>query len=224
MSEGPRKDILETLKSIAGDIWSIPGPADAEASGAEEPKTAEKPAPAPRTPAQKVKAEILSLWKTADETIDWTDALAHSTPTDRLTTPSLWAFYHKLAEKVLAGDLDAYTEVLQKANPLGELTDYAESITMQAPSPDRLESRFVCKKELLDQSRKLYPAAMALRIARDLLACLPVEEVTVTGECDGKDVISVTFNRQQLLHRNFVFTDPIALAKECGASFRQAND
>ena len=53
------------------------------------------------------------------------------------------------AQKVLAGDLNAYTEVLQKANPLGELTEFAENITMQAQSPDRLESCFACKKSCL---------------------------------------------------------------------------
>ena len=131
----------------------------------------------------------------------------------------MWAFYHKNAQKVLEGDLNAYTEVLQKANPLGELTEFAENITMRAPSPDRLESNFICKKEQLEKNRKLYLAAMGLRIARDLLACLPVEEVFVTGENDGTIVFKTTYTRQQLLHRNFVFTDPVALAKECGAEF-----
>ena len=60
---------------------------------------------------------------------------------------------------------------------------------------------------------------MGLRIARDLLACLPVEEVSVTGEDEGATVFNATYTRQQLLHRNFVFTDPVALAKECGAEF-----
>ena len=132
----------------------------------------------------------------------------------------MWTFYHKHAEKVLAGDLDAYTEVLQKANPLGELTDFADNIRMQAQSPDRLESSFTCKSELLEQNRKLYPAAMAFRIARDLLACLPVEEVAVTAENNGETIFSVTYTRQMLMHRNFVFTDPVALAKECGAEYK----
>ena len=146
--------------------------------------------------------------------------LAHNTPTDGLTGLRMWALYHKHAQKVLDGDLDAYTEVLQKANPLGELTGYAENITMRAPSADRLESCFVCKKEQLEKNRKLYLSAMGLRIARDLLACLPVEEIAVTGEDDGMVIFSATYTRQQLLHRNFVFTDPVALARECGAEFK----
>ena len=208
-----QNEFMKRMKAIASDLWGSVAPAEEQNPAAETQKEATPPA------AEKPKTDIQSIWKTADETIDWTDALAHSTPTDGLTGPRMWAFYHKHAQKVLEGDLDAYTEVLQKANPLGELTQYAENITMRAPDPDRLESCFTCRKEYTEKNRKLYLAAMGLRIARDLLACLPVEEVTVTGEEDGTKVFEATYSREQLLHRNFVFTDPVELAKECGAEF-----
>ena len=209
-----QNEFMKRMKAIASDLWGGIVPAEEAATVPEERKE-----PAVQEP-EKPKTGIQSLWKTADETIDWTDALAHSTPTDGLTGAKMWAFYHKHAQKVLAGDLNAYTEVLQKANPLGELTDYAGNIKMQVKSPERLESTFVCKSELLEQNRKLYLCAMGLRIARDLLACLPVEEITVNAEHEGKKIFTVTYTRQQLLHRNFVFTDPVALAKECGAEYR----
>ena len=208
-------EFMKRMKAIASDLWGgvMPSYPAEEAPAAEK-----KEEPAPQETAVK-KPGMDAIWKTADETVDWTDALAHSTPTDGLTAPRTWAFYHKHAQKVLAGDLNAYTEVLQKANPLGELTEYAENITMRAPSSDRLEGCFVCRKDLLEKNRKLYMAAMGLRIARDLLACLPVNEVRVTAEKDGKEVFSVTYPRQQLLHRNFSFVDPVRLAEECGAKF-----
>ena len=208
-----QNEFMKRMKAIASDLWGGVVPAEEEKT---KPAAQKESAP---TVSEKMKTGIQNIWKTADETIDWTDALAHSTPTDGLTGPRLWAFYHKNAQKVLEGDLNAYTEVLQKANPLGELTEFAENITMRAPSPERLESAFICKKEQLEKNRKLYLSAMGLRIARDLLACLPVEEVIVTGEDEGTAVFSATYTRQQLLHRNFVFTDPVALAKECGAEF-----
>ena len=210
-----QNEFMKRMKAIASDLWGGTIPMDDGAAPAvSEPKETPRPEP------EKPKDDIQAIWKTADETIDWTDALAHNTPTDGLTGPRMWAFYHKHAQKVLDGDLDAYTEVLQKANPLGELTGYAENITMRAPSADRLESCFVCKKEQLEKNRKLYLSAMGLRIARDLLACLPVEGIAVTGEDDGMVIFSATYTRQQLLHRNFVFTDPVALARECGAEFK----
>ena len=208
-----QNEFMKRMKAIASDLWGGIAPAEEEKQA---PAVQKDNAPAA---SEKMKTGIQNIWKTADETIDWTDALAHSTPTDGLTGPRMWTFYHKNAQKVLDGDLNAYTEVLQKANPLGELTEFAENITMRAPAPERLESTFICKKEQLEKNRKLYLSAMGLRIARDLLACLPVEEVSVTGEDEGATVFNATYTRQQLLHRNFVFTDPVALAKECGAEF-----
>ncbi len=206
-------EFMKRMKAIASDLWGsvVPEPP------AEEVPEMKKEA-APRQDA-KPAADIRNLWKTADETIDWTDALAHSTPTDGLTGPKLWGFYHKHAEKVLAGDLNSYTEVLQKANPLGELTDFADGINMHAVSADRLESCFMCKDEMMGKNRKLYLSAMGLRIARDLFACLPVSEVHVTGEQGGNTVFSVTYSRSHLLHRNFAFVDPVALSEECGAAY-----
>ena len=209
-----QNEFMKRMKAIASDLWGGVAPAQEEVPP--EPEKEKSPV---SQAAEKPKTDIPSLWKTSDETIDWTDALAHSTPTDGLTGLHMWSFYHKHAEKVLAGDLAAYTEVLQKSNPLGELTEYADNITMQAPSPDRLESRFICKKELMKKDRKLYLAAMGLRIARDLLACLPVEEVNVVAEHDGKTVMQVTYRRDQLLHRNFRFLDPVKLTEECGGQF-----
>ncbi len=210
-----QNEFMKRMKAIASDLWGGILPAEEPV-----PAPANKPAEPARKDPEKPKAALQSIWKTADETIDWTDALAHDTPTDGLTGMKKWTFYHKHAARVLEGDLEAYTEVLQKANPLGELTDYAENITMQAKSADRVESTFICNGDLLKQHKKLYLSAMGLRIARDLLACLPVEEVAVTGENEGKKVFAVTYTRMQLLHRNFVFTDPVALAEECGAEYK----
>ena len=207
-------EFMKRMKAIASDLWGGAVPAEEEAPA----PAAQRPDPAAAA-AEKQKTGIQSIWKTADETIDWTDALAHSTPTDGLTGPKMWAFYHKYARRVLDGDIGAYTEVLQRANPLGELTEYAEGITIQAPSAERLESKFTCKAELAEKNKKMYLAALGLRIARDLLACLPAEEVAVTGEDGGKTVFAASYTRQQLLHRNFAFTDPVKLAEEIGATF-----
>jgi len=209
-------DLLKKLAAITSDLW---GGMPSAAYEKDETPDKQKETPPAQTPTKKKENSIRDIWKTADETVDWTDALAHDLPTDGLTGKRLWSFYHKMAERVLSGDLQAYTEVLKTANPLGELTDYAESINMRAPGADRLESTFICRDELMKENRKLYLAAMGLRIARDLLACLPVSEVRVTATQDGKEVFSATYPRRLLLHRNFAFIDPVKFAEECGAKF-----
>lgn len=204
-------DLLKKMRAITADLWGETPDVPAEP----KPK-AEKPA---RVVVKRPEIGIDNLWMTADETIDWTDALAHEYPTDGLTNIRLWSFYHKQAEAVLSGDTKAYAEVLKKANPLGELTTFAEGISMRAPDADRVEAQFNIRKEYLDTEGKRYLSAMGVRIARDLLACLPVSEVGVKAVQDGRTVMEVTYRREQLMHRNFSFLNPVKLTEECGAGF-----
>lgn len=204
-------DLLKKMRAITADLWG-----EAPDVPAEPKPKAEKPA---RVVVKRPEIGIDNLWMTADETIDWTDALAHEYPADGLTNIRLWSFYHKQAEAVLSGDTKAYAEVLKKANPLGELTAFAEGISMRAPDADRVEAQFNIRQEYMDAEGKKYLSAMGVRIARDLLACLPVSEVGVKAMQDGKAVMDVTYHREQLLHRNFSFLNPVKLTEECGAGF-----
>ena len=205
-------DLLKKMRAITTDLWREQ-PQDVKAQVKPE---AEKPA---RVVVKRPEIGISNLWMTADETVDWTDALAHEYPTDGLTSIRLWSFYHKQAEAVLAGDTKAYAEVLKKSNPLGELMTFAEGISMRAPNADRVEAQFNCKKQYLESDGKKYLCAMGVRIARDLLACLPVGEVGVRAVLDGETVMEVTYRREDMMHRNFSFLDPVALTEECGAVF-----
>ena len=204
-------ELLKRMRAIASDLWR-----ETPAVTAEPKPKAEKPI---RVVVKSPEIGIDNLWMTADETIDWTDALAHEYPADGLTNIRLWSFYHKQAEAVLSGDTRAYAEVLKKANPLGELTAFAEGISMRAPDADRVEAQFNIRQEYLDAEGKKYLSAMGVRIARDLLACLPVDEVGVKAVDQEKTVMEVTFRREQMMHRNFSFLDPVKLAEECGAEF-----
>ena len=204
-------ELLRKLRAIGTDLWR-----ESQDVAAEPKQKPEKPA---RVVVKRPEIGIDNLWMTADETIDWTDALAHDYPTDGLTSIRMWDFYHKQAEAVLAGSTKAYAEVLKKANPLGELTSFAEGISMRAPAPDRVEAQFNCREEYMEPVAKKYLSAMGVRIARDLLACLPVDEVGVKAVRGGKTVMEVIYRREALLHRNFTFLDPVKLTEDCGAVF-----
>ena len=71
----------------------------------------------------------------------------------------------------------------------------------------------------MEKDGKKYLSAMGVRIARDLLACLPVTEVKVTATNGTQNAMEVIYTREQLMHRNFRFLDPIRLTEECGANF-----
>ena len=206
-------EFAKQLRKIAGDLW---GKTEGAPVAAEPKPKKEKPK---KVVVDQPVIGIHNLWKTADETIDWTDALSHSLPSDGLADARLWRFFHEKAAAVLAGNLKAYAEVLKISNPLGELTEFADGITIQPAGADRLESSFTAKAEYLEGNPRQYCAAMSIRIARDLFACLPVEEVAVRALSDGKEIMAVTYRREQLLHRNFSFLDPEAFAGECGAEY-----
>ena len=237
------EEFSQWLKGIAGDLWSSDGiipsrplkPAGAPAGSRTPERPAARPAPnassaapAPQKSAgkpvqgkekeeQKVEREPLNrLWRTADETIDWTDALAMDRPTDGLTPQREWDFYHRMAGRVLEGEINAYIEVLQTINPLGDLRDYVNGMVIRTPGSDRLECSFECRPEEMREDPGLYLGSLAVRIARDLLATLPVSEVYVEGNLGGRRFLGVTFRREHLQRKHLTFRDPSAFVRECG--------
>lgn len=162
------------------------------------------------------------LWKVADETVDWTDALVKPQADDGLTSQRLWEFFHANAQAVLSGDLAAYLRVLQTANPLGDLQPYASRIEASADSADRLSASYEVHPAYIGGSttdQRRYLSGMALRIARDLMALLPVTEVFVSATQAEAVLLSVTFSRAQMQKVRFRFIDPVAFALECGGVF-----
>ncbi len=169
-------------------------------------------------PARK-KVTLENLWITADETVDWTEALLHETSQDGLTGQKLWSFYHRMAPQVLAGDIEAYAEVLTTVNPLGDLTEYVSGMILRTPDADRLECVFECQPEDLEKYGRDYLGALSLRIARDLLAALPVSEVKITGNLNGTEKVNASFRREQLLKQKMAFLQPADFTEACGGRF-----
>ena len=201
-------ELLKKLKNVGSDLWGVLGDTGAAVSSDD----GALPVPA----AKKAPNPMDAIWKTADETIDWTEALLYTRPRDGLTGPKLWGFYHRMAEKVLEGDMEAYVEVLTTLNPLGDLTDYVNGMLLRAPGAERLECEFECRPEEIEKDARGYLGALSVRIARDLLAVLPVEEVHVLGRMNGNDQLDVTFRRSQMLKRKMAFLIPADFVEECG--------
>ena len=191
--------IDKILSSVAEDLWG----AQPQEPAQEAPVQPEIPAYQPSFPP------FEQLWKTADETVDWTEALISAEPADGLTNPQLWRFYHTQAKAVLDGDLHAYAEVLRAGKPLHDLTRYTTAMSIDVNSADKLTARFTPAEAYLQQDARRYLCGMALRIARDLMAILPV--TTVRVEADGH--LDVTFSRAELQKVRFSFVDPVAFVE-----------
>ncbi|MBE5810027.1 MAG: hypothetical protein E7318_03725 [Clostridiales bacterium] len=207
-----RRSLLRGMADIVGDLY----PGERAANTAVY-KTADAPVPA----QQPALPPFRDLWKTADETIDWTDILVSPTPTDGLTPPDKWAVYHRHAEGVLKGDIAAYLAVLQYENPMADLTPYVAALDVTTVDADTLRASFAVRGDLMDKDADTYLCGMAVRIARDLFAALPVLTVEVKATQDDKPLLSVSFTRAQMNKVRFAFIDPADFVKECGGDFTQ---
>nr|MBR4279476.1 hypothetical protein [Clostridia bacterium] len=202
-----RRSLLKGMADIVGDLY----PGEAVKNTATY-KSADAPVPA-RQPAL---PPFCKLWKTADETIDWTDILVSPTPTDGLTPPDKWTFLHQHAGGVLQGDIAAYLAVLQAENPMADLTSYVSALDVTTVDADTLRASFAVRPDLMGKEADTYLSGMALRIARDLFAALPVLTVDVKA-AQGDDVLlTVSFTRAQMNKVRFAFINPVEFVRECG--------
>ena len=194
------------LANIVNDLWGHAAPANTAGS----------------TATQAVPTQIFppfeQLWQVADETVDWTEALVREHPADGLTSETLWQFFHENAQAVLDGDIQAYMTVLKAANPLGDLKPYARAYTVRATDADELTCDFEVDPAYLrstESEARRYLCGVSLRVARDLMALLPVSRVTVHARQDENPLLDVTYPRETLQRVRFSFVDPVALTKEC---------
>lgn len=202
-----RGTLLRGMSDIVGDLYGEPAPRTATMKAADTPVPAQQPALPP----------FRQLWKTADETIDWTDILVSPVPTDGLTPPDKWALYHRHAAGVLKGDIGAYLAVLQAENPMADLTPYVAALDVTTIDADTLRADFAPRADLLCGDAREYLCGMALRIARDLFAALPVLSVDVTATHAGRTLLTVRFTRAALNKVRFAFIDPVEFVMGIGA-------
>lgn len=215
----PRRGLLDGLADIVGDLYGENAAANTRLA---KELQADSPVPSPAAPVYTAKPALPAfqdMWKTADEPIDWTEALASPTPTDGLTAPDKWTLYHRHAAAVLQGDTDAYLAVLKAANPVADMMPYVATLDVSPLSADHLRAAFTVRPDLMEDDTRRYLCGMALRIARDLFAVLPVTCVTVAAQQEEATLLDVSFERTELNKVRFAFIDPVEFVAACGGEF-----
>ena len=153
-----------------------------------------------------------------------------------------WHFWNQSSSFVLNGDIDGMLEFIQEFNLFDDFTEFGSGFDIGFYDPKHVEIEFdvmpdkVVPKEVysLTSTGKLstkqmslsqrfdiiqdYVCSGALRIARDIMAVLPIDEViihatdnilnTATGNYEATDILSVKFNRDTLNKLNFDAIDP----------------
>ncbi|MFF2754011.1 DUF4236 domain-containing protein [Psychrobacillus sp. NPDC058041] len=153
-----------------------------------------------------------------------------------------WKSLHLLSERVINGDVDAYFEVVNEMNPFDDLLEFGSDFEFSANNSNIIEVEFKVKSDSvvpnyslsLTQTGKLsqknmtkttyydivqdYVCSCSIRVARDLMALLPAEQViihavdevlnTSTGYKEEITILSVSYDRKGLDALNFELIDP----------------
>ncbi|MBQ2470471.1 MAG: DUF4236 domain-containing protein [Ruminococcus sp.] len=165
-------------------------------------------------------ASLKSIHKTADDTIDWKAVAASAKAPDASCSQVMWAYYHSVAADVLKGDIDTYLQLIYEVNPLDDLLGYGSNFEFGTDNPRKMEVEFTVNRELLSHASQTmssfeyndllqdFVCSLSIRVARDMFALLPVQNVMVHAVLDGNTVLSVRFDRDNLAKVKFGMIDP----------------
>ncbi len=163
---------------------------------------------------------LKSIHKTSDDSIDWTEALVSPTAPDENYNQQMWEYYHNMAPKILAGDIDSYLQLIYEVNPLDDLLVYGSNFEFGTDNPKKIEVEFNVNENALSEAKRQlsdleynlllqdYVCSMCIRIARDMFALLPISDTIVHAVLNGCLIASVAFDRLSLSKIKFGYIDP----------------
>ena len=149
---------------------------------------------------------IKSVHKVSDGQIDWTALQNNDVPANVVKGSEehqQWMALQEYSERVLAGDIDAYLEVIDDVKPFDDLLEFGSNFQVGTDDPEVLEVEFGVKSEDVVPTVALsltskgevsekelsktaffdlmqdYVCSTVIRTARDAFALLPVNTVKV---------------------------------------------
>lgn len=162
---------------------------------------------------------LKSIHKASDDSIDWTEVLVSPVAPDETYNQEMWSYYHSVSSKILAGDIDTYLQLIYEVNPLDDLLMYGSNYEFGTDDAKKIEVEFDVNVNALSKAKQKmsnmeynlllqdYVCSICIRIARDMFALLPIRNTIVHTVLDGKTIISVDFDRQNLSKVKFGYID-----------------
>ena len=155
---------------------------------------------------------IKAIFENCDVAIDWVDVLSHKAPTSNDVVLETWEYLHKKAVDVFEGNIDTFLEIISTVNPYDDLLDYAENFEFGTDDSSVMEVELSIIDANTDKLKKSvfedYYSAIAIRVARDTFALLPVDKVTIHINYKAKEIRVVTFEREKFHEIDFTGKDP----------------
>lgn len=163
---------------------------------------------------------LKSIHNASDEKIDWKKISESESAESVGFDADTWEYLRTAAPGVLNGDIDTYLQVISDVNPLDDLLNYGSDFQFGSDNPSKMEVEFVINEDALENARQSltdreynsllqdFVCSMALRIARDVFALLPVSDTIVHVVLSEATVFSVAFDCATLNKINFSYIDP----------------
>lgn len=164
--------------------------------------------------------DIKQIYIYEDAAVDWTELVAGATADDLLMDPIVHSYCSQMAARILSGDVDAYLEVIERMRPVDDLALYSGDFEFGTDNPSYIEVEFVASPERVlrdgacDDLLEEFVSAIAVRVARDLFALLPVTKVLIHVEINGNTILSVIFTRNKLCSINYRNNSAAKIVKE----------
>lgn len=132
---------------------------------------------------------LKSIHKTSDDSINWTEVLVSPIAPDETYNQQMWAYYHNMAPKILAGDIDSYLQLIYEVNPLDDLLVYGSNYEFGTDDPKKIEVEFNININALSEAKRKiscieynlllqdYVCSVCIRITRDIRLTFLVPEL-----------------------------------------------
>lgn len=150
------------------------------------------------------KDALFEIYAFCDPQILWNDILLGNTAEDLGMDYDTWRYCKSVSSQIVAGDIDTFLQVIEHLAPVDDLLLYGSDFGFGTDNSEYLETEFVIyPEELLENGKKddlllEYAESVSLRVARDIMAMLPIERIIINVICDSRDLLSCIFERQYI--------------------------
>jgi len=169
------------------------------------------PIAAPAVDIDELREAIQNIFRYADATVNWRRILISD------TNPGVenWDYFKSKAEDVLNGDLDTYFQIISDINPVDDLMQYGSEFECGTDNPRMMTVAFTVNSDsVLRDATTLprrvyydllqdYVCGCAIRVARDMLALLPLRRVIINTSDNNRPILSVEFDRKSFEQIDF---------------------
>lgn len=148
--------------------------------------------------------------------------ISHKAPTSDEVVLETWEYLHKKAVDVFDGNIETFLEIISTVNPYDDLLDYAENFEFGTDDASMMEIEFsVIDANVGNLSKSAfedYYSAIAIRVARDTFALLPVDKAVIHVLYKTKELLTATFGRDTFHELNLVGKDASETVKQFAKS------